>query len=194
MLLNFGVGEDSWESLGLQDQTSQSWKKSVLTDAEAEAPILWPADAKNQLFGKDPDAGKDWRQEKWTIDEEMVGWHHWLSVHELEKTPGDGEGQGPCRGAVHGVAKGQTWLSDRIRRKRKNKNQTQNQILRYFALFLQNNVLHLHVVRWTFVQMFVYSYRYFGLPNPSHPYFVNNILEVPLPSFIIYTKSEICYT
>ena len=47
----------------------------VWTDAEAEAPIIWPLDAKSQLIGKDPDAGKDRRQEKGVTDE-MVGWHH----------------------------------------------------------------------------------------------------------------------
>ena len=73
---------------------NQSWIFTGRTDAEAEVPILWPLDAKSQLFGEDPDAGKEWRQEKCTIGEEMVGWHHWLSVHELKKTPGDGEGQG----------------------------------------------------------------------------------------------------
>ena len=65
------------------------------TDAEAEAPILWPPDAKNGLTGKDPDAGKDWRQEeKGTTEGEMVGWHHRLDGHEFEWTLGDGEGQG----------------------------------------------------------------------------------------------------
>jgi len=53
------------------------------TDAEAEAPIHWPPDVKSRLIGKDPDAGKDWRQEeKGTPEDEMVGWHHWLSGHE----------------------------------------------------------------------------------------------------------------
>ena len=65
------------------------------TDAEAETPILWPPDARNWLSGKDPDAGKDWRQEeKGTTEDEMVGWHHWLDGHEFEQTPGAGEGQG----------------------------------------------------------------------------------------------------
>ena len=55
------------------------------TDAEAETPVLWPSDVKNWLFGKDPDAGKDWRQEeKGTTEDEMVGWHHWLNEHEFE--------------------------------------------------------------------------------------------------------------
>ena len=63
--------------------------------ADAEAPILWPPDLKNWLIGKDPDAGKDWRQgEKGTTEDEMVGWHHQLSGHEFEQAPGVGDGQG----------------------------------------------------------------------------------------------------
>ena len=58
------------------------------TDVEAETPILWPPDAKNWLTGKDPDAGKDWRQEeKGTTEDEMVGWHHQLNRHEFGWTP-----------------------------------------------------------------------------------------------------------
>ena len=65
------------------------------SDAEAETPTLWPPDAKNWLTGKDPDAGKDGRQEeKWTIEDEMVGWHHRLDGHETEQAPGVGDGQG----------------------------------------------------------------------------------------------------
>ena len=65
------------------------------TDAEAETPVLWPPDANNWLIGKDPDAGKDWRQaEKGTAEDEMVGWHHWLNGHEFEWSLGDGDGQG----------------------------------------------------------------------------------------------------
>ena len=65
------------------------------TDAEAEAPILWPPDAKGQLIRKDPDAGKDWSQEeKGMTEDEMVRWHHLLNGHEFEQTPGDGEEQG----------------------------------------------------------------------------------------------------
>ena len=61
---------------------------------EAEAPIFWPPDAKSQLIGKDPDAGKDWRQEeKGLTEDKMVGWHQWLNGHEFEQTSGDGEGQ-----------------------------------------------------------------------------------------------------
>ena len=67
MLLNCGVGEDSWESLGQQgDPTSPSQRKSFIVriDAEAETPMLWPSDVKSHLIGKDPDAGKDWGQEE----------------------------------------------------------------------------------------------------------------------------------
>ena len=54
-------------------------------DAEAQMPIFWPPDAENWLIGKDPDAGKDWRQEeKGTTEDEMVGWHHWLNGHKFE--------------------------------------------------------------------------------------------------------------
>ena len=60
----------------------------------AETPILWPRDVKNWLIGKDPDAGKDWRQGKGMTVDEMVVWHHWLDGHEFEPAPGVGVGQG----------------------------------------------------------------------------------------------------
>ena len=64
---------------------NQSWIFIGRTDAEAEAPILWPLDAKNWRTGKDPNAGKDWRrEEKGMTEDEMVGWHHWLNGHESE--------------------------------------------------------------------------------------------------------------
>ena len=65
------------------------------TNAGAEDPILWPPDAKNWLIGKDPDAGKDWRQEeKGMAENEMVGWHHRLNGNEFEQTQGNSEGRG----------------------------------------------------------------------------------------------------
>ena len=74
---------------------NQSWIFIVRADAEAETLILWVPDAKNWLFGKDPDAGKYWRQEeKGATEDEMVGWHHWLDGHELEPAQGVGDGQG----------------------------------------------------------------------------------------------------
>ena len=73
----------------------QSWIFIWRTDAEAEAPILWPPDGKNWLIRKDPDAGTDWRQEeKGMTENEMAGWHHWLDGHEFEQAPGVGDGQG----------------------------------------------------------------------------------------------------
>ena len=73
---------------------NQPWTFIGRTDAEVEAPTLWPPDTKNWLTGKDPDAGKDRKQEKEMTEDEMVGWHHWLNGHESEQAPGDGEGQG----------------------------------------------------------------------------------------------------
>ena len=64
---------------------NQSWIFTGRTDAEAETPILWPPDVNNWLLGKDPDTGKDWRQEeKGMTEDEMVGWYHWLNGHEFE--------------------------------------------------------------------------------------------------------------
>ena len=74
--MNCGIGEQSWVFIGK-------------IDVEAETPILWPPDAKSRLIGKDPDAGKDWRQEeKGTTEDEMGGWHHWLNGHEFEQALG----------------------------------------------------------------------------------------------------------
>ena len=79
---------------------NQSWIFTGRTDAEAEVPILWPPYAKNWLIGKDPNAGKDWKQEeKGMIEDERVGWHHRLDGHEFEQALGVGNGQGSlaCR-------------------------------------------------------------------------------------------------
>ena len=100
MLLNCGVGEDSRVSCtarilkNVNPKGNQSWIFVEKTDAGAEAPIFWPPDVNSLFTGKDPDAGKDWRQEEkgMTVDE-MVGWHHWLNGHEFEQALGDGEGQ-----------------------------------------------------------------------------------------------------
>ena len=72
---------------------NQSWIFIGRTDAET--PILWPPDEKNWLIGKDPDAGKDWRQEeKGTTEGKMVGWQQQLDGHEFEQASGVGDGQG----------------------------------------------------------------------------------------------------
>ena len=119
MRLNCGDGEDSWESLGLQgDPTSQHWRKSVLNIhwknwCWSWSSSTWPPDANSQLIGKDPDAGKDWRQKKGTTEDEMIGWHHRLNGPEFEQALGDGEGQGSlvcC--SPWGVTKSRTQLRD----------------------------------------------------------------------------------
>ena len=95
-LSNCVTREDSWESFGQQgDQPlnpkgNQPWILIGRTDTEAKAP-----DVKRQLIGKDPDAGKDWRQEeKGMTEDEMVGLDHWLKGLEFERTAGKSEGKG----------------------------------------------------------------------------------------------------
>ena len=110
MLLSYASGEDSWESLGLQgDETNhllknQPWIVTGGTDAEAEAPVLWPPDVKSGLIGKDSDVGKDWEQEeKEVTEDEMVGWHHPLNELHSEHTLGDSEGQGSLQSKEAGT-------------------------------------------------------------------------------------------
>ena len=73
---------------------NQSWIFTGRTDVEAETPILWPPHVKSWLTGKDPDAGRNWGQEKGTTEDETVGWHHWLNGHGSGWTLGVGDGQG----------------------------------------------------------------------------------------------------
>ena len=117
MLLNCGVGKDSWESLGLQgDPTSPFWRRSALGSLEGMmlklklqyfGHLMW-----RWLIGKDSDAGRDWEQEeKGMTEDEMAGWHHWLDGRESGWTLRVGDGQGGWHAAIHGVAKSRTWLS-----------------------------------------------------------------------------------
>ena len=114
MLLNCGVEktpESPLDCKGIKPvnpKGNRSWIFIGRTDAEAETPVLWSPDVKNQLIGKDPDAGKDGRQEKGMIEDEMIGWHHQLDGRDLVM---DREA---WHAAVCGVAKSQTWLSDWI--------------------------------------------------------------------------------
>ena len=71
---------------------NQPWIFIGRADAEAEAPTLWPPDVKNWFIGKDPEAETNWRQEKGTTEDEMVGWHHQPDGHELEQALGVGDG------------------------------------------------------------------------------------------------------
>ena len=119
MLLSCGVGEASWNSLGLQaDQPvhpkgNQSWIYIGRADAEAETPILRPSDTKNQPIGKDPDAGKDWsgrqrgqQRMKWLDD---ITDMRAMSLSRLQELVMDREAW--CA-AAHGLAKSWMWLSD----------------------------------------------------------------------------------
>ena len=84
---------DCKEIQPIHPQGNQSCIYIGRTDVEAETPIIWTPDAKNWLIGKEPDAGKDWRQEKKGMtQDEMVGWRHWLDGHEFEQAPGIGDG------------------------------------------------------------------------------------------------------
>ena len=86
---------DCKETKPVNPKGNQSLTCIERTDAEPEALILSPHDTKSQLTGKDPDAGKDGRQEqKGTTEDEMVGWRHWFKEHEFEQTPEDSDGQG----------------------------------------------------------------------------------------------------
>ena len=85
---------DCKEIQPVKPKGNQYWIFIGRTNGEAKALILWPSDAKNWLIGKDPDAEKDWRQEKGTTEDEMVGWHPWLDGYEFEQTLGVGDRQG----------------------------------------------------------------------------------------------------
>ena len=76
---------DSKEIKPVNPKGDQPWIFIGMTDAEADSLIIWPPDVENWLIGKEPDAGKNWRQEdKGTTEDEMAGWHHWLNAHEFE--------------------------------------------------------------------------------------------------------------
>ena len=119
MFLNCGVWEDSWESLDYMEiqpvhpKEDQSWICIGRTDVETESPVFWPPDSKSWLIWKDPDVGKDWRQEeKATTEDKMVGWHHQLNGHEFGWTLRVCDGWGGLTRCGSGVAKSQTRLSN----------------------------------------------------------------------------------
>ena len=101
---------DSKEIQPVHPKGNQSWVFIGKTNVEAETLILWPPDAKSWLTRKDPN-GKDWRQEKGTTEDEMVGWHHRLNGHEFEQVLEDGDGQGSLLCSFHGVVRSWTWLN-----------------------------------------------------------------------------------
>ena len=93
---------------------NQSWIFTGRTDVETEPPMLWSPYAESWLIRKDPDAGKDWGQQKGMTENEMVEWHHWLSGHEFEQAPGDGEEQGSlARCSPWGCSVGHHWVTEK---------------------------------------------------------------------------------
>ena len=106
---------DCKEIKSVNPKRNQSWTFIGKTNAEAETPVLWSPNGKNWLTRKDPEAGKDWRQEeKGTTEDEMVGWHHQLNGDEFEEAPGFGDGQGSLTWCDPWVANSWTWVSDWI--------------------------------------------------------------------------------
>ena len=120
ILSNFGVEEDSWGVPWTVRRSYQSILKEISPeysfgriDVEAEVPILWSPESKSWLIGKDPDAGKDWKQKKKGVaEDEMVRQHRWLNGYKFEQTLGDSGGQKSLAAVVHGIANSHTWLSD----------------------------------------------------------------------------------
>ena len=106
---------DCKEVKPVNPKRSQPWIFIGRTDVEVETPILWPPAANSWLIGKDPDAGKDWRQEKRATEDQMIGWHHRLDGHGFGWTPGVGDGQGvlACCGSW-GRRVGHDWATDLI--------------------------------------------------------------------------------
>ena len=110
---DFESSLDSGKMKPVNLKGNQRWIFIGRTAAEAEAQILWPPDTKSCLIAKDPDVGKDWRQEKGMTEDETVGWHHQLDEHEFEQTLGDGDEQGSL-GGCSPVAKSRAQLSNWI--------------------------------------------------------------------------------
>ena len=117
MFLNCGTGEVSRVTRRAR-QSNQSILREIIPEYSLEGLMLklkfqlWPLDEESWLMEKKPDAGKDWRQEKGTTVDKMVGWHHWLNWHVSKQALRDGKGQAVQHATVHRVAKSQTWLSN----------------------------------------------------------------------------------
>ena len=128
----FGSPLDCKEVKPINPKGNQPWIFIERTDAEAEASILWPPDAKSRLTGKDPDAGEEWGQkEKQATEDKMTGWLHQLSGPEFEQTLELVKDREAWHATVHGVAKS--------RKQRATEQQQNNQMyLLYFKCTLNN--------------------------------------------------------
>ena len=136
---------------------NQPWIFTGRTDAEAEAPVLWPPDAKSQFTGKDPDAGKDWgQQEKRATEDEMTGWHHQLSEHDFKQFWEIVEDRKAWHAVVHGFAKTQTQLTDWTTTRIFNRYTNIKLLLNY--MYLVNNTWNDHAI---FPIVILYKYTRF---------------------------------
>ena len=120
---------------------NQPWIFIGRTDAKAEASIPWPPDGKSWPIRKDPDAGKDWRQEKWMTEDEMTGWHHQLNGHEFEQAPGDGKGREAWRAVCPEVSNSQTWLGNWTTAQRKIREEGYSSLKANWEMVLRCNTL-----------------------------------------------------
>ena len=105
---------DDKEVKPVNPKRNQSWIFIGGTDAKAETLVLWSLNANNWLLWKDPDAGKDWRQEKGMTEDETVEWHHQLNGHEFKQVLGVGDGQGSlvcCNPWGHKESDTTEWLN-----------------------------------------------------------------------------------
>ena len=103
---------DCKEIQPIHPKGNQSWRFIGRTDAEAEAPIPWPPDSKNWLIWEDPDAGKDWRREKGTTEDEMAGWHHWQMDMSLNKLWETGTGRPGVLQSMGSQRVGHDWATE----------------------------------------------------------------------------------
>ena len=133
---------------------NQSWIFIGGSDAEAEAPILWLPDVKDWLIWKDPDAGKDWRQEeKGMTEDKMVGWHHQLNGHEFGLATGDGEGQGNlvcCSPWCHKELDTTECLNS--------SNNKMNDLAFCFIIFKVKSILRPYYINLFFILVFLYRF------------------------------------
>ena len=178
---------------------NQSWIFIRRTDAEA--PILWPPDVKGWLIRKDPDAEKDWSQEeKGTTEDKIIGWHHWLNGHECEQTPVLVMDRQDWLAAVHGVAKGWTWLSNWTTTKVSSLNITHILLFPNFFFMLrlfsvQNTCIQLSTRHFCMeilkhLTELTYSKLIFGFPPPLlRCYFSHYCFDIFF-SFFILNKSR----
>ena len=140
---------DSKEIKPVNPKGNQHWVFIERTDADTEASILWPPDAKGRLIGKALDAGKDWGQEeKGVTENEMIGWHHWLNGLESEKTSEDSEGQGSlasCNLWVHKESDMTEWLDNN---KTNNENRGPSVVKHWRCSFSSHLGLTTYVGNW----------------------------------------------